>query len=204
MTIRGYAAVFYDPQNQAETEFDLGQGYVERMMPGCFDESLASGADVVGLFNHDPNLILGRRSCNTLYLEVDRKGLRYHMPEASTSIYKDVQAWQERRELTGSSFGFTVTRQRFTRDKDKNVREIQSLILVDVGPCTFPAYSGTGNGIMRRCVNTDGRCTPIPHDLAGEFRSAIQSAMTAMEDRHRLVEVRARAIAVDTFDLPRK
>ncbi len=170
-------------------------------MPGAFDETLESGADVVALFNHDKNAILGRRSSNTLQLEVDRKGLRYSTSEASTAVYRDVQAWQERGELRGSSFGFRVTKQKYVRDGDKQVREIYGVVLLDVGPVTFPAYVATENGnVLRRCVTPEGRCEVLPADVAGECRSAIAAGIEQLE-RERLrqaVEVRARAVQVDS------
>jgi len=71
--IVGYAAVYN------RLSLDLG-GFREEIMPGAFDRILnrqRGKADVVALFNHDSNIVLGRTSSGTLELSSDEKGLRY-------------------------------------------------------------------------------------------------------------------------------
>ncbi|NIP32641.1 HK97 family phage prohead protease, partial [candidate division KSB1 bacterium] len=54
---------------------DLG-GFREKIEKGAFHESLENPKhDVAALFNHDPNLILGRKSAKTLEMREDQKGL---------------------------------------------------------------------------------------------------------------------------------
>ena len=43
----------------------LGDKIMERIMPGAFDRALEEDNDVLGLFNHDQNQLLGRRSIGT-------------------------------------------------------------------------------------------------------------------------------------------
>jgi phage head maturation protease len=59
--ISGYAAVF-----NAESR-NLG-GFVETIHPNAFDEVLAEGPDVIGVFNHDRNLLLGRTGNGSMKL----------------------------------------------------------------------------------------------------------------------------------------
>lgn len=137
---RGYGAVF-DSLSK-----DLG-GFVERILPGAFDEVLASSQDPVALANHDANLLLGRRSAGTLRLESDDTGLAYEIDLPDTTVGRDWATLLERRDVIGSSFGFRVAPKgdRWGEDEDgRIVRTIENFShLRDVGPVTFPAYEGT-------------------------------------------------------------
>ncbi|CAM8525464.1 HK97 family phage prohead protease [Enterobacter kobei] len=68
MRIIGYGSVF---NSRSEPLW----GFREIIKPGAFDDVL--GDDIRGLFNHDPNFILGRSTSGTLNVSVDDKGLRY-------------------------------------------------------------------------------------------------------------------------------
>ena len=86
---------------------DMG-GWRETILPGAFSEVL--GDDVRALFNHDPNLVLGRTP-RTLRLAEDNVGLRYEieLPETQYGIdlYKSIQ----RGDIDQSSFAFYVGEQ---------------------------------------------------------------------------------------------
>ena len=143
--ISGYGAVFYD--GNAGTEYQLWDNYFERIMPGAFDRAMREKDDVRGLFNHDPNQILGRSSAGTMTLTVDGRGLQYHIDAGDTTVARDVTQHLKRKDVTGSSFSFTPTEEHWIKQgegKDKRfIREIVSVRLYDVGPVTFPAYEAT-------------------------------------------------------------
>ena len=69
MEISGCAAVF-------DTETVIAGLFRERIAPGAFREAIARD-DVRALFNHNPDLVLGRKSAGTLTLREDAKGLHY-------------------------------------------------------------------------------------------------------------------------------
>ena len=153
--IVGRAAVFYD--GTPATEYELypeivdGDGRVlspaliERINPRAFTKPLNDRQDVRALFNHDPNMVLGRTSARTLYLSKSLRGLDYEVTPGKTTVAADVQEHISRGDVTGSSFGFDVREQKFYYDEERNadIREILSVDLYDVGPVTFPAYSET-------------------------------------------------------------
>lgn len=138
--IRGYAAVFYD--GTPGTEFKMGN-IRERIMPGAFRKAIDRGDDVRALFNHDPNMILGRRSAKTLKLFEDSKGLRYIIDTPNTTVGRDVAEYLRRGDVGGSSFGFQAEEEEWRDDEGGHIRELRSLGLFDVGPVTYPAYTGT-------------------------------------------------------------
>ena len=137
----GYGAVFYD--GTPETEYEMWEGFKERIMPGAFDRAIKEGDDVRGLFNHDPNQVLGRTSAKTMRLEVDKKGLIYEIDADDTQVATDVQKFIDRGDVTGSSFSFDLTDETWLTEDEVKIREIRGVKLYDTGPVTFPAYPGT-------------------------------------------------------------
>ncbi len=146
--IVGYAAVYN------RLSLDLG-GFREEILPGAFDKILSrqrAKQDVVALFNHDSNIVLGRTSSGTLELSSDDKGLRYVVtPPVSRA---DVLELIQRRDVKGSSFAFTVDKsgESFRPGEDgKAVRQIREVAgLYDVGPVLVPAYPQTSAGVAMR------------------------------------------------------
>jgi hypothetical protein len=148
-SITGYAAVFYQPGNPG-TEYRLGRGLVERILPTAFDRALRERDDVRAAFNHDANLILARVKSGTLRLTTDRIGLRYTITPGNTSVARDVVESIRRGDISGSSFSFSIDEKRGPyldpKDKSRAVVEIVSVHLFDVGPVTYPAYEATTAG----------------------------------------------------------
>ena len=100
--ILGYGSVF---NSRSEPLW----GFREIIKPGAFDDVLND--DVRGLFNHDPNFILGRSAAGTLSLSVDDRGLRYDITAPDTQTIRDlVLAPMLRGDITQSSFAFRVAR----------------------------------------------------------------------------------------------
>lgn len=146
--ISGYAAVFYDPANRG-TEYQIGRQYVERISSRAFEAALNSQDDVVAAFNHDPSMVLGRRSAGTLRLSSDEIGLRYEIDPPDTTVGRDTVTLIERGDVRGSSFAFAPREggQRFSEEQNTRVRNLESVKLFDVGPVTTPAYAATSTGL---------------------------------------------------------
>jgi len=134
--IAGYGAVF----NQRSDL--LGGIFVEIIAPGAFDEVLAQ--DVRGLFNHDPNYLLGRTVSGTLRLSVDQRGLAYEIDTPNTQTIRDLVVEPLKRgDMSGSSFAMRVAPGGDTWHEEDGVivRTIYKIAeLRDVGPVSFPAY----------------------------------------------------------------
>ncbi len=141
--IIGYGSVF---NSRSEPLW----GFREIIKPGAFDDVL--GDDVRGLFNHDPNFILGRSSSGTLSLSVDDKGLRYDIVAPATQTILDlVLAPMQRGDINQSSFAFRVARDGehwYEDDEGIVIREISRFSrLFDVSPVTYPAYQEADSGV---------------------------------------------------------
>ena len=127
MTAVGYAAVFASPT-------DIG-GFTEEVGRSAFDKTLQE-ADVLGLFNHEMDQLLGRSSAGTLRLAKDERGLSYEIDLPDTTLGRDVGVLLGRGDLKGSSFGFRVMKDTW----EGTHRTLQEVALRDVGPVTMPAY----------------------------------------------------------------
>ncbi|MDM3155741.1 HK97 family phage prohead protease [Citrobacter sp. Cf122] len=141
--IIGYGSVF---NSRSEPLW----GFREIIKPGAFDDVL--GDDVRGLFNHDPNFILGRSTSGTLKVSTDERGLRYDIEAPDTQTIRDlVLAPMLRGDINQSSFAFRVARdgERWYEDEEGVViREISRLSrLFDVSPVTYPAYTEADSGV---------------------------------------------------------
>lgn len=157
--IAGYGAVFYD--GTPDTEYKLWDDMVERIMPGAFDRAISEQHDVRGLFNHDPNHVLGRTKSGTMKLSIDAKGLAYEIEPGDTGVSRDVQIHLERGDVSGSSFSFVPTEAQWIEQvkdgKTIYIREVRSVDLYDVGPVTFPAYESTTAGVRSQEEARDAR-----------------------------------------------
>ena len=138
--LEGYAAVF-------DRTTDLGW-FTEVVKPSAFNKTLADGADVRALFNHDSNYILGRVKSGTLTLSIDDVGLRFKVVLPPTQYADDLWESVKRGDVDQSSFGFQVIKERWTYQNEGTqdetaLRELLEVKLFDVSPVTFPAYEET-------------------------------------------------------------
>lgn len=133
--LEGYAAVFNAPTR-------IGSSFDEVVVPGAFRATLASGADILGLLDHDASKVLGRTRSQTLKLAEDTRGLHFEIALGETTAARDALAMAERGDLGGASFAFMVP-----KGGDHWVgrkRELRSVDLVEVSIISsFPAYAQT-------------------------------------------------------------
>jgi HK97 family phage prohead protease len=176
--IVGYAAVYN------RLSLDLGP-YREMILPGAFDRVLnreRGRQDVLALFNHNSDIVLGRTSSGTLELSSDSKGLRYVVtPPVSRA---DVLELVQRRDLKGSSFAFTVEPKGAVLERDdkgnpvRHIREVSGLY--DVGPVMVPAYPASTVGVAMRSYQawlSSQQAEPMPEPRSLVPYAAIAAAL---------------------------
>ena len=131
----GHAAVWDSPAR-------IG-AFVETVKRGAFARTLASGADVACLVDHDGGRLLGRTASGTLHLAEDGRGLAFTVRVPQTSLGDDVLELARRGDLGGASFGFTVPPGGDAWPAADR-RELRSVALAEVSIVSFrPAYAGT-------------------------------------------------------------
>jgi HK97 family phage prohead protease len=144
--------------------------FSERIQKGAFTRTLASDNDVVCLFNHDDNMLLGRKSAGTLTLEETEQGLQFSCALPDTSVARDVYANLKAGNLKECSFGFYVNGPEGERwdvlPDGTTLRTLLDVTLFDVSVVVNPAYSGTSAAARNI----------LPDDLEARMASAVRAA----------------------------
>lgn len=171
---------------------DLG-GFTEQFAPSAFDRVLNRSkndprgrVDVVGLFNHDENLVLSRTTNNSLGLSKEATGLGYEMrnlPDTQTA--RDVVSLLRAGLLYGASFGFIVADkgQHWTEDTKGNpVRTITDADLFDISVVTWPAFPASQAGLRSLAQWRQENLT------AAEIRDRVERDAERAAERQRQID----------------
>ena len=161
--MEGYAAVF-------DTWSEILFGFKETIKPGTFKASLARPDDIRSLFNHNPDLVLGRNTAGTMELREDKKGLWFGVDLPDTSTGRDMAESLRRGDVSQCSFAFTVDgggdSWHFT-DEGPDERTLTSVTLYDASPVTNPAYTDTSVALRSKAQWQEDH-KPTPPDFTLE------------------------------------
>lgn len=168
--IVGYAAKF----NQWSD--DLGW-FRESIAPGAFTETIKT-ADVRALFNHDPNIVLGRTKSGTLTLREDDTGLYMEVTPPDTQQARDLMTLIERGDVSQQSFAFRVIKEswKFGEGNEPDERTLEQVELFDVSPVTYPAYPDTSVALRSHDRTKDEHQTQSPTVTPRMTNSRIREA----------------------------
>jgi HK97 family phage prohead protease len=175
----GYASVTNSPY---EMEDFLGE-YTERIMPGAFAKSLASGADVPFKVNHG-GITLARTKSGTMRLAEDSTGL--HVEADLDPRSPDVQALRsamERGDLDEMSFAFRVNSQEWSPDwSQRDITEVD-LNKGDVSAVNYGANPATAGAVLRSrdvaAAFLALRAGQLPPDTERTLRAALADVLGA-------------------------
>ena len=199
--IVGLAAVYYNANDPAGTQYQLWDNYFERVLPGAFDRAVKED-DVRALQNHDPRMLLGRSAAGTLQLEVTSEGLAYRISPPDTQVGRDTVLLLTRGDMDGSSFAFMPSTGgvEWTEERVKvagneitiYVRNIKAVDLYDVGPVTYPAYAGTSAGtrsprMFLDARSGDGEVSEIKSEFAAYQRATVWTPQQEQRERELLI-----------------
>lgn len=141
--IRGYFSIY-------NSDYKMWEGCIERIAPGAFDA--ADMSDVLCLFNHEDEYILGRltNGAGTLMIGFDDKGGYFEVAKNNTTLSSDVYENIKLGNIQGCSFAFTIAEEAYEIDvpqPDGSKATVYTITkikkLYDVGPVTNPAYTET-------------------------------------------------------------
>lgn len=161
--LTGYASVFYNPADPG-TQYQLWDNVYERIDPKAFDVAVRED-DVVALYNHNPDHVLGRNKSGTLKLSIDERGLHYEIDPPATQLAKQVTLSIERGDISGSSFAFDIEAEEIFREGDLVIRTVKKARLYDVGPVTYPAYVAATSQVSQRSRMSIDRFEPAVNNL---------------------------------------
>ncbi|MCK6475332.1 MAG: HK97 family phage prohead protease [Phycisphaerales bacterium] len=183
-------AIVYDRESEV-----LGGWFVEVIRPGAVTDALRK-SDVRCLFNHDPNLLLGRTASGTLTLKDTRAALEYDCEAPDTQLAADLLVLLDRGDVSQSSFAFTISEDRWTFSKDPDTPTFREVLkideLFDVSPVTYPAYPQTE--AYARAVETNRRV------LDTAMRSHLGRGLDIDEAEIRRREAQLREMELQVFD----
>ncbi len=170
--LSGYAAVF-----GVTAEVAPGLGLYEKVAPGAFRKTLQE-RDVVALWNHDSQLVLGRISAGTLELSTDERGLKFSVVLPHTSYASDLVELVRRGDISGASFGFRTIRDSW----DGDVRQLDEVDLYEISVVAFPAYPQTTVALRalfprkseRELLELAALGVPLSRDGISRLRHAVE------------------------------
>jgi uncharacterized protein len=146
--IEGIAAV-YDQPTRINTAFG---SYVEVIKPGFFQDVMED--DARALWNHNTDLVLGRKKSGTLELKDQKAGLGTVIHPPDTQWGRDAVTSIKRGDVDQMSFAFTV-KEGWDEWKESDGVMVRTLKagackqLYDVSPVTFAAYPQTSVAVRR-------------------------------------------------------
>lgn len=140
-TITGRAIAFNKLSNELRTM--SGDKFFEMILPGAVEQSMSQN-DILAYREHNPEMLLGRKSAGTLKLEKRADGLYATIDIPDTSYGRDTLESARRGDLAGFSFGFNKPVARtYTNKEGMKIREISAMDLREVSVVSSPAYNDT-------------------------------------------------------------
>ena len=135
--ISGYANI-----TEKESNFinENGKTFKEIILPKAFDKALKRASDVMLLFNHKEDRVLGSKMNGVKMIE-NEIGLKIEAEINDPTIVNKVK--QNRSFLNGWSFGFISRKEEYRKKDNYQQRLISDLDLIEVsllGGGTRPAY----------------------------------------------------------------
>lgn len=120
---------------------DLG-GFIERISPTAFDQSLASSNEIYSLIEHDSGRVIGKRSKGTLVLNKTDAGLESITSPVDTNEVRDLIVNINGGMKDGISFGFSVMPDgdEWTQEGEQVVRTLNNINLYECSVVSMPAY----------------------------------------------------------------
>lgn len=164
--IKGRFCVYNSP-------YKLGNNVYEIIMPGALEG--ADISDVVCLYNHEDEMLLGRtyNGDGTLKLAFDNEGGLFSCDKANTTAFNDTYENIRLKNIRGCSFAFTIESETVETDvlqADGSYATIYRINkikkLYDVGPVNNPAYIETDvEALMRSRVQPEKKQTRSNEEL---------------------------------------
>lgn len=158
-------------------------GVHERILPGAFAASLASGADVRATFQHDSGKTLGRTSAGTLKLTDGPDGLDVRIVlDKGNSDHMNLWRSVARKDYSEMSFMFGCEDESYDAGTDEQgracqIRSVRKAKLMDVAVVARPFYTGDMTSVSARSAGAapTGR-EALDAIIAGHRRAAAVAA----------------------------
>lgn len=118
----------------------IGGQFNEQIAPGAFASAFKPDAEVLALRDHRITQLMGKKSSGTLVLEDTPTELRFTVELPDSPSGNDLLKAIERRDISGTSFGFGVNPGGQKWNRTKNLRTLTDVHLIEVTFSALPAY----------------------------------------------------------------
>lgn len=180
----GYAAVFSVPAT-------IAGAWVEEVAPGAYSKTI-SEHDIRALWNHDPNIVLGRNKASTLRLWEDGHGLNAEIQPPDNEWGRPVLDAVKRGDVTGMSIAFRAVKQEWVHppegSRELPKRTIREAKLYEVSPVTFPAFESTTIGVRAEDIGLDAAEEDVIEQARVLLRAS-ERGLTLSNDDLKLIAV---------------
>lgn len=177
--------------------------YEEReiILPGAFSQSLQD-IDQRALWAHKTDIILGRKSANTLRLSESEEGVDFEMefPDSPEGISKFENV--ARGDISEMSFGFNDfpggLREEITQEGDKKVykRVVEKAELWEISPVTWAAYGNETSIAARSADYIEQRKSLIDSRIQAAAGSLDLAAARQREEDLREMELNIKELEI--------
>lgn len=125
-------------------------GFREYVTESAFKKTLADGADVRALLNHDTSKLIGRVSNGSLKLESREDGLYAECTLPNTQYARDAYELIKGGYNNGLSFGFSIINEDYGYEDGQETHYLREVRLYEISwAVSFPAYESTNSTIVR-------------------------------------------------------
>jgi HK97 family phage major capsid protein/HK97 family phage prohead protease len=170
-------------------------GFIEVLKPGCFRDSVENEI-IFALYNHNSEKPLGNTHSGTLELRDTPTALEFTiLPDTSISWAADAVKSIKRGDTPGVSFGFIVTKDKFSDDMKR--REIIAANLMEISPVLWAAYPR--NTIQSRKKGYKMNTIEMLENKKSELEIDLRSATDAGEISLLTQEVKRIGEAIGAF-----
>lgn len=123
-------------------------GFREKIARGAFDQSLSEN-DILALYAHEDEMILGRTGSGTLKLRSTDAGLEYEIQLPETTYASDLKALVKRGDVTQCSFGFICREDQWDYKSTPQIRTLINVDLKEISIVSKPAYPDGTKAALR-------------------------------------------------------
>lgn len=131
---QGYSIVFNQPS------VDLG-GFIEVIAPEAATRMMKEQTDLLGLWNHNTDMPMGRTSAGNMSAQKDQRGVFMQLAPLATDTGRLEKV--EQHIVKGQSFGFRMIQDEWNFDGKIPVRTVTDMRVSELSVVVFPAYPQT-------------------------------------------------------------
>lgn len=141
----GTGIVFNQPSRPL---YDQKRGMFQEIIePGAIDDD-TDLSEVLAVFNHDENRLLGANYSGTLTFNTTETGVEVRILKPENTVGNDCEVWVERGDIRGMSFKFFVGKDRWETKDNVLYRYVEKITkLMDLSLVTRAAYLQTTIGV---------------------------------------------------------